>query len=325
MEGGHNDDFKPYICMMILSVFTIVCNSVVFFIVTIRNNLRRRPSNKYVLNLMFSNILVACSMLAFAAYTVAINKNQHTFTDHKEPTPEISLMFGIFILLSIMNMILISGVRLYAIKRTFKYSQLSSRKINCSIVLPWSVTIFYFVLLVVLMHTHLTPHMIQHVVYISFDAIALLGFLVLVTSNVFIYRAAKQQLVMIRHQSVFDAVGGNLTEKKLCLKECRLALINIGLVVKFVLFWVPTLTTMNYHLVWESGMSTWVEYLSFHMVLFTCLCDSVIYVLLSRDIRKTIKRFLLSGSLRRNTIRRIASMPQSEESLVWDTEYSVFI
>ena len=40
--------------------------------------------------------------------------------------------------------------------------------------------------------------------------------------------------------------------------------------------------------------------MSFHMVLFTCLCDSVVYVLLSRDIRKVIKGFLFDDSPRRS-------------------------
>ena len=53
---------------------------------------------------------------------VGLNTAEHAFNEHSEPAPEISLIHGVLILLSGINMILLSVDRLYAIKWTYSYS-----------------------------------------------------------------------------------------------------------------------------------------------------------------------------------------------------------
>lgn len=294
IEENHEDGFAPYISIIIFSILTIIFNSGVIFIIPYFPNLRSRNSNKFLLNLMVSNLCVGLVMLCFGTVVVTFNSSEHTFGNHNKPPASISLMFGVLILLSVMNMILLSGDRLYAVKWTFRYlDSTTSKQIHTAIVLPWIISLIYFTILIALLHVgneHIKD-IVHHVIYITFDIFAVLGFLTLTVSSTVIYREARIQLVRIAKTSVSVSVlspGSKPKEKQLRLRELRLALINIGLVIKFVVFWLPTLATMTYHLIWEAKTSKFVEYLSFHLVLINCVCDPTVYVLLSRDIHRAI-------------------------------------
>ena len=70
----------------------------------------------------------------------------------------------------------------------------------------------------------------------------------------------------------------------------------MGLVVKFIVFWLPTLATMTYHLIWEEATSEFLEYLAFHSVLLNCLGDPTVYVFLSRDVRAAIQLMICNSN-----------------------------
>ena len=125
--------------------------------------------------------------------------------------------------------------------------------------------------------------------------------LAFVLLNVYLFFQQQRQLNHMRRNSVAarpttklnDSLvkrsATKLKDKTFNMKERRLAFINIGLVAKFVLSWLPTLGKMNYHLIWEDSVVASVEYLSYHLVLGNCLCDPTVYVCLSHDIRKSVQ------------------------------------
>lgn len=315
-EELHPDDFTPYISMIVLAILSLVINCVVFFVIARHKELRRRISNKFVLNLTVSNSCVALAMLISSSYFIGLNNNEHTSNNHSEPAPEISLMFGVLLLLSVMNMILLSADRLFAVKWTFTYFQITSkRKVNIAIIFPWIITLVYFTVLVILLQTgtDLTRDTVTHVIYFSFDIIALIGFITLVVSNMVIYKETQGQLTHMRRNSVVDSSRKRNNEKTFNLRERRLAFINIGLVMKFVIFWLPILGSMNYHLIWEMSTSVAVEYLSFHLVLANCLCDPTVYVMLSKDIRKAVQRLLSKMKRSSESIQSKALKGETDE------------
>ena len=183
------------------------------------------------------------------------------------------------------------------------------------IALPWTIASTYFTVLLILLKTggESSRCDVTHAIYISFDIIAFVGFITLVASNLVIYKQAQCQLTHMRRTSVAQCSTRKLNEKTFDLKERRLAFINIGLVAKFVVFWMPTLVTMNYHLLWESSTAAGVEYLSFHLVLANCLCDPTVYVCLSHDIRVSVQRFIFGKRVEEDS-------PELNRTLACDTE-----
>ena len=291
-EEHHKIDFSPYISIIVFSILTIMFNFLVIFILSYYPKLRRRNSNKFLLNLMISNLCVGFVMLCFGTFVIVSNYGEHTFANHTKPPIAISLMFGVLILLSVMNMILLSGDRLYTVKWTFRYfDSVKSRQVYIAIILPWIISVIYLITLITLLQlgNENIQDIVQHVIYISFDTIAFLGFLTLAVTCSVIYKVARVQLVRISRTSVTDTINFKQRKKKLKFREIRLALINIGLITKFIILWLPTMATMTYHLVWEEATSEFLEHLAFHLVLLNCLCDSTVYVFLSKDIRGSIK------------------------------------
>ena len=128
----HNDDFAPYFSLITFAVLAIIINSIVFFVGIRNKKIRRRTSNKFVLNLSLSNVCVASVVLSLSVSVVVLNTSEHAFNEHNEPAPEMSLMHGVLILLSVINMMLLSADRLYAVKWTFSYFAVSnSKKVGC--------------------------------------------------------------------------------------------------------------------------------------------------------------------------------------------------
>ena len=291
----HKDDFAPYISIIVFSILSIIFNFLVIFVLLYVPKLRRRNSNKFLLNLMMSNFCVGSVMVCFGVVAIILNFAEHTFDNHTEPPASISLIFCVLILLSVMNMILLSGDRLYTVKWTFRYfDSVRSRQVHTAIILPWIISVIYLVTLITLLQfgDEKFQNIVQHVMYISFDAIALIGFLTLVVASSFTYNEARRHLVRISSTNIAVANSSKQRKKNLRFREIRLALINIGLVIKFMVFWLPTIAMMTYHLIWKETTSEFVQNLSFHLVLINCLCDPTIYVLLSQDIRIVIQNVI---------------------------------
>ena len=129
----HNDDFAPYFSLITFAVLAIIINTIVFFVGIRNKKIRRRTSNKFVLNLSLSNVCVATVVLSLSVSVVVLNTSEHAFNEHNEPAPEMSLMHGVLILLSVINMMLLSADRLYAVKWTFSYFAVSNSKKVCYI------------------------------------------------------------------------------------------------------------------------------------------------------------------------------------------------
>ena len=291
-EEKHDDGFGPYISIILFSILTVILNLLVISVISYFRNLRSRNSNKFLLNLMLSNSCIGLVMLCFGSAVVAFNSTRHTFNNHSKPPASISLMFGVLILLSVMNMILVSADRLYAVKWTYRYfDSTNSKLIYIVIILPWVISLIYFIILITMLQSgnDYTKDIAQHIIYISFDVVALLGFFILTVSSTVIYKQTRIQLDRISRTSVVVQSSAKQKQKNLLFRKLRLAVINVGLVIKFVVFWLPTLATMTYHLTWEKSTSEFVEYFTLHLVLLNCLCDPTVYVFLSRDIRRSIR------------------------------------
>ena len=290
-HNEHEDDFGPYIGIIVLSIITMICNAIIVFIIARSRELRKRPSNKFLLNLMVSDLSVGIVMLCFSASVMALNSEEHEAEDHKPAPAAIGLLRGVLILLSVTNMILLSGDRLYAVKWTYRYIEVfTAGNVHTAVTVPWFLSVIYFIILLslILNGNHETEKTAAHSIYVSFDVIAIIGFIILSSSSIAIYKAARSQLRRMRKTSVIAPTGALEMEKGFTAKERRLALINIGIVGKFVLLWLPSFIAMTYHLAYQTALSPHLDYLAFYLILVNCICDPTLYVLLSRDIRTTI-------------------------------------
>ena len=84
----------------------------------------------------------------------------------------------------------------------FRYVNIvSSGKVHTALSIPWLISVVYFVVLLTLMEmgSGATQEVVTHVIYISFDIVAFVGFLVLASSSVLIYRTASMQLRRIKN------------------------------------------------------------------------------------------------------------------------------
>ena len=206
---------------------------------------------------------------------------------------------AILLMLSNMNMLLLSIDRALTVKWTFLYSgSVNSKQVHYIIVIPWMVTLLYFVILFCLTKIYPTYKQANAVMYISFTVVAVIGFIILIVSTYFIHEGARNQLIAISSSRVEQSGDVKQKERHLKYRECRLAFICIGIVVKFIIFWLPKVISMIYH--YQQGKVKYrgLSIASCYLVLVNSICDPVIYVYMSKDIKKQIRHLFCKKQMR---------------------------
>ena len=293
----------PFIIIIIIAVIAIITNLFLIIIISTRQKIRKRRSNKFLLNLLVSDFIVAVTSLCFSALVLAVKMEDHGYDDGEKPPIVLALMINIFIMLIILNVIILSIDRLLAVIWTFHYLA-SVKSIHVNIVLfgPWMFGIIYFLTLLTVCRITEVREIASELLFISFDILIIFGFLILVVSNSFIFKEARTQLIAISRTNVSTMDEPKEKEKKLKQRECRLALINIGIVVKFMMLWFPMIITMIYHQIYDEILSKLLVFTAYGLVLFNCICDPVMYVYLSKDIKKAVLRLFGTNEIQDSSI-----------------------
>lgn len=273
------------ISMVILSIIGIVLNGTISFIIMSNRRLRRRKSNKFLLNLLLSDMCVCVSFFCYSV--VNISDERMNFDSHMT----FAFLISVFMLLSLDNLIVVTLDRLIAVKWSFYYqNKLKAKHVYVTICAAWSITVLYFIILMVVRHSS-TILIAFGLVHYSFLSVIIAGFVVMLVTNIIIYVEAKRQLRAISKTFVSATLSKTERGKNMQRhKECRLVRISMSMVLSFVIFWLPSVISCFYMKVQETFLSEEYHYVSWCLVSLNYICDPLIYVALSKDVKTEIKR-----------------------------------
>ena len=161
------------------------------------------------------------------------------------------------------------------------------------ITVVWVVTVAYGIILIILFNVleHKNSRRLGHVAFI---AVAIAGFITLLTTNCFVFVEARKQLKAIEKTSV---VPNNKSNRKIEFrkKEFRLVRINIGLILCFFLFWINAVIVKFKLLVYadENELHLHLEYVvaAVYLVHLYYLCNPLWHVTLNHDVKQEVKLF----------------------------------
>ena len=206
-----------------------------------KKKLRKRSSNKLLLNLLISDGIVCISNIS-RSVKLMVNSNDATlFLEVYLRQDETIVLLGAAVLLSMLNLTLITLDRLIAVKWPFFYEdRIQTKQVFTAIGVVWGITISYGIVVTILVNVF-DFRASQYAGCVFFTVIVMTGFLTLSISNYFVFAEARKQLRALEKISIkhFDDSGTHKNKRR--AKECRLARINFGLVLCFFLFWINIL------------------------------------------------------------------------------------
>lgn len=212
------------------------------------------------------------------------------------------------VLLSILNLTLITLDRLIAVKWPFFYEdRIRSRQVCTAIAAVWGITISYGIVIIILVNVF-DFKASQYAGSIFFTVIVITGFLTLLISNYFVFSEERKQIKALEKISIklFDDSG---THKNKCrAKEFRLARINFGLVLSFFLFWINSLILNIKKLVHSNEEEYHINlgYIltSIYLVKVYYICNPMWYVALSLEVKRDVKRIFIKKNVEKVTNSR---------------------
>ena len=135
---------------------------------------------------------------------------------------------------------------------------------------------------------------------LSFSVIVLNGFVTLAVSNTFIYFEVRKQLRKMS-KCLMEKSNDKYRKKYMSQRrESRLVVINFGMVAAFTLFWSPLVVSKIYKYIRSTCLSLEFELTFCFLVCCNFVCDPIIYVCLSHDVRKSIRHLLIKEDTARN-------------------------
>ena len=291
----HGINHKVYtISFIVLSCFALLLIIFVNIVLLCNKKLRRRPSNKFLLNLLISDGLVCISFISYHVYLMITWDNEKSFYENYLLKKSFILLVDVVICLSVSNFSLITLDRLIAVKWPFFYEdRIHTKQAFTVITVVWVVTVAYGIILIILFNVleHKNSRRLGHVAFI---AVAIAGFITLLTTNCFVFVEARKQLKAIEKTSV---VPNNKSNRKIefLKKEFRLVRINIGLILCFFLFWINAVIVKFKLLVYadENELHLHLEYVvaAVYLVHLYYLCNPLWHVTLNHDVKQEVKLF----------------------------------
>ena len=296
--------------MVVLNVVGAILNLFAASYIAFTRKVRKRKSNKLLLNLLCSDMCVvvvhlSCILMHFSK---DINHCQNIF--FVQPVSQVSI--AVTMSLSLFNLVSITLDRLLAVKLPFLYkASIKTMHVYIAIAGAWILSLIYFSVLITIWRVNGTSVMLD-VTNLSFSVIVLSGFVTLAVSNAFIYFEARK---LLRKMSKFLMENSNDKYRKryiLQRRESRLVRINVGMVAAFTLFWSPTVVSTIYKYIRSTCLSLEFELILCFFVCCNFIFDPIIYICLSHDVIKSIRHLLIKEDAARN-IRAITNGNQTHQ------------
>ena len=287
---------------VVLSSSGLLLNIFVIVLMLRKKNLRRRPANKFLLNLLVSDGIVCLSFISYAGHLLTKWDDTKSFFENYFILQNSVVFFYVVVVLSMLNFTLITIDRLIAVKWPFFYmNRIHTRESFIAIAVVWGITITYMVIMITLFNV-LLPQTSRYLGNVTFVAVVIVGFITLFISNSFVFVEARRHLrriekitYNIENISLELSNKSNSKEEAFRKKEFRLARINIGLILCFFLFWINVFILFIKLLVYtdEKKKPIRFEYIlaSWYLVHVYYICNPLWYVMLSYDVKREVKQF----------------------------------
>ena len=282
------------IVMIALCLVGMLLNFVTLSVIAFIEKLRRRRSNKFLLNLLCSNVFATVIFLAFISHSLTTMRDETRWDKFYDKQIELLIMACVVILLTIINLISLTLDRLLAVKYPFFYqTSIKTKHVYIIISIAWILSLVYAIILVTVSNI-MAGNAIKGAAHLSFFIIVLIGFITLAVSNSFIYFEAKKQLKAISAVTIDTLDREQAKQSKLSFKELKLVRITVGIVTSFIVHWIPLLMSSlyNYNNNTIISFSLEFEFIAWYMACCNYIWSPMIYVALSRDVKMEIKRLI---------------------------------
>ena len=301
------DTSKYYsISFIVLSFFALVLYIFVIFLMLRNKKLRRRPANKFLLNLVISDGIVCISFMSYAGHVLDTWDDKKPFFENYFMLQSFVIFVDVVVVLSMLNFTVITVDRLIAVKWPLFYvSRIHTKESVIATAVVWGITTVYAVVMVTLFKV-LDPRTSTYLGNITFAFVVIAGFMTLFISNSFVFVEARRHLrraqkisLSIENISVEPSDKSEKEkrkrEKEIRNKEFRLVRINIGLILCFFLFWINLLIFNVKLLVYVDELEPPIprKYIiaSWYLGQIYYLCNPIWFVVLSYDVQREVKQF----------------------------------
>ena len=286
---------------IVLAFFALVLHIFVILLMLWNKKLRRKPANKFLLNLLISDGIVCISFMSYAGYVLEIWDDKKRFFESYFLLHKFHIFFDVVVVLSMLNFTLITVDRLIAVKWSFFYmNRIHTRESLVAIAVLWGFTIVYGVVMVTLFNI-LLPHKSRLLGSVIFVVVVITAFVTLFISNSFVFVEARRHLRRAEkisgsteNISIEPSDKSNNKENEIRQKEFRLVRINIGLILCFFLFWVNVLVVNIKLLVHAKEVEPRIRFGhiigSWYLIQIYYIFNPVWYVTLRHDVKREVKQ-----------------------------------
>ena len=205
------------------------------------------------MNLLISDGIVCISLITYERQLLAVWDGSKSFVENYYILQSSVNFLFVAVVLSMLNLTLITLDRLIAVRWPFFYEdKVHTKQSFIAIAVVWGITIALAVVMVTLFNI-LHPQTARYIGNAAFIAVVLTGFITLLVSNSFVFVEARAQLkatekvaYSIENISLEPSDNSKNKEKIFRKKEFKLVKNNIGLILCYFLFWINTLVlTVN--------------------------------------------------------------------------------
>ena len=282
---------------IMLSSVALLINAFVVTIMLWNQKLRKRHSNKILLNGLISNAVVCSSLISFSAHLCLVLENTQSFYYVYVRQRKFDVLVNVLVCLSLLNFTLLTLDRLVAVKFPFFYEvKIQAKHIYFAVGFNWGFTIIFGVILLIIYVT-IDPSRVLSAANIMFIVTFLCGFITLLTSNTFIFIEARKQLHAIEKLTVADREKSKEKRRMFRKKELRLVKLNIGMIICFFIFWVNALIVDIYSLALSGPMGFTYMLVAWYLVHIYYLCNPMWYVSMNEDVKRELKVFFKNESV----------------------------
>ena len=237
---SHRSSKGYAISFIVLSFLALLLNISVNTVMLCNKKLHRRPSNKFLLNLLISDGFVCISLISCTAYLMAAWDDEKLFYENYPLHRTFILIIDGVVCLSVSKFLLITLDRLIAVKWPFFYEdRIHTKQVFIAITVAWVIITFACGIILIILFNALDHRTSRHLPNIAFIIVVIAGFITLLTSSGFVFVEAGKQLRAI--EKIFVVLNDTSNKKiKFRKKEFRLVRINIGMILCSFLFWINT-------------------------------------------------------------------------------------
>ena len=306
--GGSKNYPRSFIVISSFALFLYI------FVIalTLRNKkLRRRPANKFLLNLFISDGIVCISFIFYAGQLLAVWDDEKSFFGNYLMLQTPVIFIHVSVVFSMLNFILITADRLIAVKWPFFYmDRIHTKQSLIAIAIAWGITIAYAILMITIVSV-LDLGTTRYLGNVIFLVVVIIGFITLFISNSFVFVEARGKLrafEKITHviENMVEPSGKSKNkEKEFRKKEFRLVRVSIGLILCFFLFWINSLILTIKKTVYVSEVNPPIHFnyflSSWYLIQVYYIFNPLWYVALSYDVKREVKKLFRRKQCRKNS------------------------